>query len=233
MPSPAERLRGAGRIAVLSGAGLSAASGLATFRGQGGLWRRYRPEDLATPQAYARDPQLVWEWYALRLSAARAASPNAAHEGLAALQRTKGCTLVTQNVDGLLQRAGARGVLELHGNLTESRCERCGQLGALEPGFALPPRCSRCGSRARPNVVWFGETLPLAVLDAASAAFASCELALVVGTSALVEPAASLGRLAKQRGAYVIEINPEPTPLTPWADASLRTTACDGLAQLL
>jgi len=228
------QLRGASRIAVLTGAGVSAASGLATFRGAGGLWRSYRAEDLATPEAYAKDPVLVWEWYATRFHKAIAAEPNDAHRLLAALEaRTPDFTLVTQNVDGLHARAGSRKVLELHGDLTRSRCERCGHLDPLTPNFPIPPSCSHCGSRARPNVVWFGEALPERVLARAVDAFLTAEVALVVGTSGVVEPAASLGRLAAQAGAFVTEVNPEPTPLSRVASLSLRQDAVPGLQALL
>jgi len=236
-------LNTAARVAVLAGAGLSAASGIPTFRGQGGLWRGMRPEELATPEAYRRDPETVWAWYRQRFELAAQAEPNPAHYALAELQaRVAECSLVTQNVDGLQQRAGARvrsqgasprGVLELHGNLTHSRCERCGRLDPLMPGFAIPPYCSRCGHRARPNVVWFGELLPQAVWEEAVAAFAEAEVALIVGTSGVVEPAASLARLAKDGGAILIEINPEVTPLSRLADAALRASAVEGLTQLL
>jgi NAD-dependent deacetylase len=229
-----EALREAERIAVLTGAGLSVASGLPTFRGKDGLWRDYRAEDLATPQAYARDSELVWSWYAMRFSMARAAQPNAAHLSLAALEeRTEDFTLVTQNVDGLHARAGSKRVLELHGNLTYGRCERCSEIAPLPDDFSPPPFCTRCGSRARPNVVWFGEALPTRALEEAIDAFGRAEAALVVGTSGLVEPAASLGRLAARQGAYVVEINPEPTPLSPLATLSLRAEALQGLATLL
>ncbi|MBS3933407.1 MAG: NAD-dependent deacylase [Truepera sp.] len=235
-------LLAASRVAVLAGAGLSAASGIPTFRGQGGLWRPsetrtlfegVRPEALATPEAYRRNPELVWAWYRQRFELTAQAEPNPAHYALAELQaRVAECSLVTQNVDGLQQRTGAR-VLELHGNLTHSRCERCGWLDLLTPGFAIPPYCSRCGQRARPNVVWFGELLPQAVWDEAVVAFAQAEVALVVGTSGVVEPAASLARLAKDGGAFLIEINPEATPLSHLADAALRASAVEGLLPLL
>ena len=228
------RLQAAERVAVLTGSGVSAASGIPTFRGAGGLWRRYRAEDLATPQAYTRDPELVWEWYKMRFMIVAAAEPNEAHRLLADLEaKTSDFTLVTQNVDGLHKRAGSKRVLELHGNITQGRCEVCGRVEGLEADFAVPPRCSSCGSRARPNVVWFGETLPQEMFAAAVDAFASAEVALVIGTSALVEPAASLGRLAAQRGAFVIEINPEATPLSSVAHASVRQEAVAGLTALL
>ena len=221
-------------MAVLTGSGVSAASGIPTFRGAGGLWRRYRAEELATPQAYARDPDLVWEWYKMRFMTVTAAEPNEAHRRLAGLEaKTSDFILVTQNVDGLHERAGSRRVLELHGNLTQSRCEVCGRVAGLEADFTVPPHCSVCGARARPNVVWFGEALPQETLEEAVGAFAGAEVALVIGTSALVEPAASLGRLAAQRGVFVIEINPEATPLSPATHLSIRKEAVAGLATLL
>jgi len=225
-------LQKADRVAVLTGAGVSAESGVPTFRGEEGLWRTYRPEELATPQAYVRDPELVWAWYAMRFHKVAEVEPNAAHLALAKLAENKDLTLVTQNVDGLHRRAGSRDVLELHGDLTRSRCEACGYLDRLEPGFTPPPYCSRCGSRARPNVVWFGETLPRETFQQAIDAFAETDVALVVGTSAVVEPAASLARLAKEQGAFVIEINPGVTPLSRIADASLRMSASAGMVAL-
>ena len=228
-----ERILSAERVAVLTGAGVSAASGIATFRGADGLWRNHRAQDLATPQAYARDPQLVWEWYAMRFQKVMSADPNEAHVLLVKLEtQTSDFTLVTQNVDGLHERAGSDNIQELHGNLTKSRCERCGNLDALELN-PLPPHCSSCGSRARPNVVWFGETLPAAPFQNAVGAFERAEVALVIGTSAVVEPAASLGRLAARNGAFVVEVNPEETPLSPLAHLSVRANAAEGLAELL
>ena len=233
-----DTLASAERVAVLTGAGVSAASGLATFRGAGGLWRSHRAEDLATPEAYARDPELVWAWYYERFERVAAAAPNPAHTRLAELearilQNTGHFTLVTQNVDGLHRRAGSQNLVELHGNLTLSRCERCGNLTALALEMTLPPMCPACGSRMRPNVVWFGERLPEAALETAARAFMTAQVTLVIGTSGVVEPAASLGRLALQRGAQVIEINPEPTPSTEFATLSLHQDAVSGLHQLL
>lgn len=220
-------------IAVLTGAGISQESGIPTFRGQGGLWRNHRAEDLATPEAYAKNPLLVWEWYRMRLNSVLSAEPNSAHYALAALEKSKNLTLVTQNVDGLHRRAGSKQILELHGNISCCRCERCSQLDILKENFSVPPHCSRCQSRARPNVVWFGEALPETTFRQAVKAFHEAELALVIGTSAIVEPAASLARLAKQQGAYLIEINLEPTPLSPLADLSLHSTASEGMQRLL
>jgi NAD-dependent deacetylase len=229
-----ERLHGASRIAVLTGAGISAESGIPTFRdAQTGLWAQYNPEDLASPAAYATDAKLVWEWYAWRYGMCANAKPNPAHEKLAALEhRTLEFLLVTQNVDGLHARAGSERMVELHGNIMQARCESCQTRFMLEPGFEIPPHCPTCGSRARPNVVWFGEQLPRRELERAQLAFQTCEVALVIGTSGVVEPAASLGRIAKNRGAYLIELNPLETPLSSFADASIRAGAVAGLEML-
>ena len=220
-------------IAVLTGAGISAESGVPTFRGPGGLWRTYRPEDLATPQAFRRDPRLVWEWYDWRRGLIAACRPNAAHRVLAEMERrVEAFTLITQNVDGLHQRAGSRRVVELHGSIWRLRCTlECGPAWEdhrvpLDP---LPPVCPRCGAPARPDVVWFGESLPEAALEAALVAVERCRLMLVIGTSALVQPAASLPLLALERGAHVVEINPEPTPLSSLVDEVIREPAAVGL----
>ena len=231
--SAQQALHKASSIAVLTGAGISAESGIPTFRDAGGLWQNYRAEDLATPQAYAKSPELIWQWYAMRFETVMKAQPNKAHILLAELEEQKDVTLVTQNVDGLHHRASSKNILELHGNITHSRCEKCGHLDTLQLGFAIPPRCSRCFSRARPNVVWFGEALPAQIFEQAVNAFSQADVALIIGTSAVVEPAASLGRLAKQHGAYVIEINPQRTPLSAYADWSLQKTASEGLTKLL
>ncbi|MCA9839536.1 MAG: hypothetical protein KC422_21685 [Trueperaceae bacterium] len=160
------------------------------------------------------------------------AQPNSAHYALAELETQKDLTLVTQNVDGLHRRAGSIQVLELHGNITRSRCERCQHLDKLPEGFSVPPQCSSCGHRARPNVVWFGEALPRQVFKEAVTAFYQAELALIMGTSAVVEPAASLARLAKEQGAYLLEINPQLTPLSQLADCSLAVPAVQGMKLL-
>ncbi len=229
-----ERLHAASRVAVLTGAGISAESGIPTFRdAQTGLWAQYNPEDLASPAAYARDAKLVWDWYAWRYELCASASPNPAHEKLATLERrTPEFLLVTQNVDGLHARAGSERMVELHGNIMQARCESCNLRFALEQGFKIPPHCPTCNSRARPNVVWFGEQLPRRELERAQLAFQTCEVALVIGTSGMVEPAASLGRLAKNRGAYLIEVNPLETPLSSFADISIRAGAVAGLGML-
>lgn len=221
------------RIAVLTGAGVSAPSGIATFRGAGGVWNHAELLRLASPEGYRDDPVAVWRWYAERLDTVLAAAPNPAHLALAALERRTPLTLVTQNVDGLHRRAGSGELVELHGDLTRSRCERCGHLDELVPPLDLPPHCSICGHRARPNVVWFGELLPAVALERATRAFANCDVALVVGTSGTVQPAASLIGLAGEAGAVTIEINPETTPLSRRVDLSLRLGAVEGLAEVV
>jgi NAD-dependent deacetylase len=208
----AESLRRARHVAVLTGAGVSAESGLPTFRDAlTGLWARHRPEDLATPEAFERDPRTVWAWYRMRREAALAAEPNPAHATLARLETlVPSFALITQNVDGLHRRAGSRRVLELHGDLTRARCSRDGTVVERweEPvDGGEPPRCESCGAYLRPDVVWFGEQLPDEVLRQAWTAVYECDLFLAVGTSNLVEPAASLPWLAAAQGATVGVIN--------------------------
>ncbi|MDT7920665.1 MAG: NAD-dependent deacylase [Meiothermus sp.] len=232
-----KRLLTARRVAVLTGAGISQPSGIPTFRDAAGLWKDFDIEEYATPWAYARNPQKVWEWYAWRYQRVMEAQPNPAHILLAALEQRvgEGFLLVTQNVDGLHGRAGSTRLVELHGNIARGRCERCEQRFLLpDPAqFAPPPYCPGCGHRGRPDVVWFGELLPQGAYQQAERAFAEAEVALVIGTSAEVEPAASLGRLASRKGAYLIEVNPNPTPLSGWADCTLRLGAVEGMEALI
>lgn len=200
-------------MVVLTGAGVSAESGIPTFRGPDGLWRNHRPQDLATPDAFARDPRLVWEWYDWRRQRIAEARPNPGHEALARLEsRLHDFLLVTQNVDGLHRRAGSRNVVELHGNIWKIRCSRCGaeREDRTAPLAEVPPRCS-CGGFGRPGVVWFGEALPEGAMEQAASALETADLFLMIGTSAVVWPAAGLGELALRRDIPVIEINPEPT----------------------
>ena len=223
-------LRHAERVVVLTGAGVSAASGVPTFRGDGGLWRQHRPEDLATPEAFARDPRLVWEWYDWRRQQIAACAPNEAHHVLARWADRPGVTLITQNVDGLHERAGAANVIRLHGSIWEVRCaSRCadGRTHRLEtaPLDVLPPRCRHCGGLERPGVVWFGEPLDHALLTRAVNAAAACDVLLAVGTSAVVHPAAGLVVEAKRAGATTIEINPDETPMAPFLDLAVRQRA--------
>lgn len=222
-----------GPIAVLTGAGISAESGVPTFRGPGGLWRTFRAEELATPQAFRRDPVLVWEWYDWRRSVIAGCRPNAAHEVLAEMERrVADLTLITQNVDGLHHRAGSRTVVELHGNIWRMRCTReCRPAwdDQAVPLPELPPRCPDCGALARPDVVWFGESLPGEALEAAVQAAQRCRVMLVIGTSALVQPAAGLPLLALRHGARLIEINPVPTMLSDAVHEAIREPAAVGL----
>ncbi len=232
LAAAARRVAAAGRLTVLTGAGVSAASGVPTFRGAGGLWRSYRPEDLATPHAFARDPHLVWTWYDWRRQVIARCRPNAAHEVLARWSERPGFTLVTQNVDGLHERAGTRHVLRVHGSIWELRCATAcpGAPPAWRdesvPLAELPPRCPACRGLARPAVVWFGEPIDPAVWDRALAATA-CDVFLTVGTSAIVYPAASLVHEAKRRGAFTIEINLEDTPASDAVDLALHGPAED------
>jgi NAD-dependent deacetylase len=223
-----DALRNARLIAALTGAGISAESGLATFRdAQTGLWARYDPRELATPSAFARNPKLVWDWYAWRRERVVAAQPNAGHFALAEIERrARDFLLITQNVDGLHQRAGSRNVVELHGSIARVRCSREGTI--VERWDAPPdevPRCANCGAFLRPDVVWFEEMLPRSALAAAEDAARRCDVLLVIGTSAEVHPAAGLPMLARGRGARVVEINPNSTPLSAGADYALRGAA--------
>lgn len=216
-------LKAARRITVLTGAGISAESGISVFRGAEGLWRKRRAETLATPEAFTTDPVLVWEWYNCRREKVAAAQPNQGHLALAELERqTEDFTLVTQNVDGLHDRAGSARPLKLHGDIWELRCQGCGAHSSNYdvPVSPIPPACP-CGGLLRPGVIWFGEPLPQDVLDEAIRASARVELFLVVGTSSVVYPAAALPQLAKQQGARLVEINLEETPLTPLADLTV------------
>ena len=223
-------------VTVLTGAGISAESGVPTFRqAQTGLWAKFKAEELATPEAFQRHPERVWEWYAWRREVVARAEPNAGHRALVELERrVPQCTLITQNVDGLHQRAGSRGVIELHGNLTRTRCFEEGvRVEHWEETGEVPPRCPRCGGWLRPDVVWFNETLPPEAIERAQAASRACEIFLSIGTSALVHPAASLPFEAREQGATLIEINPDDTPVTDQAHFKLRGPAGEWLPALL
>ncbi len=229
-------LRKAQRMAVLTGAGVSQESGLSTFRdAQVGLWAQYRPEDLATPEAFARDPKLVWGWYALRREKAQAAAPNPGHFALAEMEKqVPSFTLITQNVDGLHRRAGSVNVLELHGSLQRVKCSVCGERAtAWDESCSDVPPCPRCGGLLRPDVVWFGESLPFAALESAFEAARTCDAFFSVGTSGLVQPAASLAYAARSKGALVVEINAEPTPLTETVDFFLQGKSGEVLPALV
>jgi NAD-dependent deacetylase len=234
----AEKLRGARRAVALTGAGVSAESGVPTFRGADGLWRQFRPEELATPQAFARDPVLVWEWYDWRRQKVAACSPNDGHRALAEMGRRSVAPfefdLVTQNVDGLHGLAGSSPVWELHGSLWSLRCTECSRAreDRTAPLPSIPPRCE-CGGLERPGVVWFGEALPSDVLARAFEAASRADVFLVVGTSALVHPAASLPEVAGEQGALVVEVNPELTPLSGLVDIRLAGPSAAILPRIL
>jgi len=228
-------LQEASSIVALTGAGISAESGEPTFRGADGLWNQFRAEDLATPEAFVRDPRLVWEWYDWRRSLIACAEPNPGHRALAELERRKDAfTVVTQNIDGLHDRAGSQRICKLHGDIWSVRCTGCGKRrhDARVPLPELPPHCE-CGALLRPDVVWFGEPLPAEIWQQAEQAIFEAEVLLVVGTSAVVHPAADLVWLARSRGARVIEVNLGQTALSSQVDRSLRGKAGEILPQLI
>ena len=225
-----EILNNTTRVAVLTGAGISAESGIPTFRGENGLWKKYRAEELATPTAFSQDPKLVWEWYDWRRGIISPKEPNPGHKTLARWEKVfPDVSLITQNVDGLHQKAGSKNILELHGNIWKVRCTEEGTLSenTETPLKDIPPSCSKCGALLRPHIVWFGESLDPAVLHNAFLLSSSCEVMFVIGTSAVVQPAASLPLSAAEAGAKVVEINIDPTPLTSYADFSFRGKAGD------
>ena len=229
-----QRLQESRCTVIFTGAGVSAESGVPTFRNKDGLWKTYRAADLATPEAFARDPKLVWEWYDFRRSLLATKSPNAAHVQIAAWeQQFPAVHVVTQNVDGLHQRAGSRRLYCLHGDIWIVRCPQCGrsERNLETPLRPLPPRCA-CGGVQRPGVVWFGESLPHDMWNAAERLCADAELMFAVGTSALVFPAAGLPLLARSSGCFLVEVNIEPTALTQQADVFLQGKACEIFARL-
>jgi NAD-dependent deacetylase len=233
--SAAALLRRARRVVAFTGAGVSAESGVPTFRGAGGLWEGRPIEQVATPQGFAADPVLVWQFYEQRRCNLARCRPNPAHHVLAAWQRRfSSYALVTQNVDGLHEEAGSRDVLHVHGSIWTVRCTGC-ERERLEPAAPLPevpPRCPACGAMERPGVVWFGEMLPEGVLRAASSAASRADVMVVVGTSAVVYPAAGLVQIAASAGAAVVEVNPEASALAHLADIELRGPAGELLPRL-
>jgi len=233
-----DALRRARTITVLTGAGVSAASGIPTFRGADGLWKKVRAETLATPEAFEHDPKLVWEWYDWRRQMIRDAEPNAAHHVLARWTRERpGTTLITQNVDGLHERAGAEQLIRLHGSIWHVRCWKACATGCTDwldnraPLPQLPPRCPHCGGLVRPGVVWFGESLDRGVIARALDA-TRCDVFLTVGTSAIVYPAAGLVHQAKRHGAFTVEINLEETSASSGVDVALRGKAEEILQEI-
>jgi NAD-dependent deacetylase len=228
------KLKNSTRVVVLTGAGISAESGVPTFRGEDGLWNKFKPEELATASAFMSNPQLVWEWYEFRRNIIERIKPNPAHYILVEFQKYfEDFTLITQNVDGLHQRAGSTDVVELHGNINANKCIDCGKgyddLSQVKPG--IPPKCL-CGGNIRPDVVWFGEMLPSHATNRAFERSSNCDLFFSIGTSAIVHPAASLPLVAKRKGAYVVEINTSPTGISDLIDELLLGKAGEILPKL-
>ncbi len=230
MPTINQKLKEAKFVIVLTGAGVSAESGIPTFRGEDGLWKNFRAEDLATPEAFARNPKFVWEWYQYRRDIIRKAEPNNAHYTIAKIEKlVPKFLLITQNIDNLHTKAGAKNIIELHGNIFRNRCNRCGK-NYGEISDPTPPTC-QCGGLLRPDVVWFGESIPQ--IEEAFQKSSECDFVLVVGTSGLVEPAASLPFIAKSSGAFVVEVNLDRTPISEIADESLFGKAGELLSSLM
>jgi len=220
-----EVLQKASHVAVLTGAGISAESGIPTFRGEEGLWKKYRAEELATPTAFSQDPKLVWEWYDWRRGIIGQKEPNPGHKVIARWEETfPTVSLITQNIDGLHQKAGSKNIWELHGNIWKVRCTEEGTITENYdiPLKEIPPLCSNCGALLRPHVVWFGEALSSTILQKSIQLSSECDVMFVVGTSAVVQPAASLPFEASEAGAKIVEINLDPTPLSLYADFSIR-----------
>ena len=229
-------LQSAESICVLTGAGISAESGVPTFRGEEGLWKKFRPEELANFNAFIRNPELVWEWYRYRRQLIHEVKPNPGHYALVDLENFAGdFTLVTQNIDNLHRRAGTKSVVELHGNIERAYCIQCGTAAAGPEMEDLSgvPQCRKCGGLVRPDVVWFGETLPVEAFSKAEAAARRCDLFFSIGTSAVVYPAASLPITALNYGAYIVEINRESTDLSSRANETLFGKAGEILPDLL
>ncbi len=235
LASVTERIKAGAPVAVLSGAGLSAASGIPTFRGaQDSLWSKYRPQDLATPQAFERDPKLVWGWYDWRRELIAASKPNAAHRALADLENHTQVTIITQNVDGYHRLAGSSRILEYHGSIWTVRCQGCGD-ETLDERVPMPllPHCEKCGGLLRPGVVWFGEGIDPGVMQASAQATDDCEIFLVIGTAGAVYPAAGLVAAARHGGALVVEFNLEPSEISHLADLFVAGSAADTVPDLL
>ena len=228
-------LASARNVTVLTGAGISADSGVPTFRGADGLWRHFRAEDLATPEAFARDPRLVWEWYNWRRELIATKSPNSAHHAIVELERRhKHFWLITQNVDGLHRAAGSQRLSEIHGNIWKVRCTGCGVISEnREIPLSILPTCGLCHELLRPHIVWFGESLWEEDLRRCDQSIRGCNLLLVIGTSGVVYPAAGFASIAKEVGALVIEINLENTPQSNLVDLSLQGRAKDLVPLLL
>ncbi len=228
-----ERLAASRSPVALTGAGVSAESGVPTFRGPDGLWKNFRAEDLATPEAFAKDPALVWQWYDWRRGIISGVKPNAAHYALAEIEKRKGLTLITQNVDGLHSLAGSVSLLELHGSIWKVLCTGCGVKSEnRDVPIEIPPMCG-CGGLLRPDIVWFGESLDPEIIGGAFDAASRADFMMVIGTSGVVQPAASLAYRAKEAGAFVVEINIDTTPMNEIIDVRLNAKAGEVLPELL
>jgi len=231
--SVSDKLHQAKKIVFVTGAGISQESGIPTFRGNDGLWRKYDPMKLATIDAFYQDPKLVWEWYEDRRKNILAAKPNAGHVAIADLAKYKEVWVLTQNIDGLHQRAGCKNVLELHGSIITIKCTVCNFKDKITRKFSeIPPLC-KCGNILRPDVVWFGEPLPQDVWGEAMMQANLCDVMVVAGTSLAVSPANMLPVYAKQNGALLIEINPEETHMSQSMDLSIRSTSAKALPELV
>jgi len=228
-------LKNAKKVAILTGAGISAESGVPTFRGDDGIWKKFKAEELATVDAFMSNPKLVWEWYLWRRQIMSEVGPNPAHKALVEMEKLyNDFSLITQNVDGLHKMAGSKNIYEVHGNISLNKCLDCslpydGEI-SLEGGEL--PHCS-CGGKIRPDVVWFGEMLPADTISKAFAASERAELFFSIGTSALVHPAASLPMTAKQNGAYLVEVNLDPTPLSDYADYTIHGPAGEIMPEIV
>ncbi len=231
--SISRQIKDARKIVFVTGAGISQESGIPTFRGKEGLWRKYDPMQLATIDAFYENPQLVWEWYEERRQNILAASPNDGHFAIANLAKHKEVIVLTQNIDGLHQRAGSKTVLELHGSIIRIKCTVCDFQDNITKNFdSLPPKC-KCGNILRPDVVWFGEALPQDVWSEAISHAQTCDVMIIAGTSLVVSPANTLPLYAKQNGAVLVEINPEKTVMSSDMDLSIRETSANALPKLV
>ncbi|WP_100182908.1 SIR2 family NAD-dependent protein deacylase [Candidatus Nitrosotenuis aquarius] len=231
--SLSRQIKDAKKIVFVTGAGISQESGIPTFRGKDGLWRKYDSMQLATIDAFYEDPKLVWEWYEERRTNILAAKPNAGHFAISELAKFKEVIVLTQNIDGLHQRSGSRHVLELHGSIIRIKCTVCDFKDNITTSFdSLPPKC-KCGNILRPDVVWFGEGLPQDVWDEAISHAQTCDVMIIAGTSLVVSPANTLPLYAKQNGAVLIEVNPEKTVMSSEMDLSVRETSANALPKLV
>ena len=229
-----DKLKDSKKIVFVTGAGISQESGIPTFRGTDGLWRKYDPMQLATIDAFYDDPKLVWEWYEDRRKNILQAQPNPGHSAIAELEKFKEVTVLNQNIDGLHQRSGSTRVLELHGSIIRIKCTKCDFKDNIPNSFdSLPPKCNSCNNILRPDVVWFGEPLPQDVWNEAILEANSCDIMIIAGTSLVVSPANTLPVYAKQNNALLVEINPEETIMSSEMDLSLKMTSAEALPKLI